>query len=391
MATARSNHTATLLPDGRVLIAHGTGIGGNYLSSAEIYDPLSNSWSSTIDLSVWRSLHSATLMANGQVLLVGGSAGTSPTAIARLYDPGLGVSESRRPAITSVPVRLTSLEGQVLAFSGTALIGDAQSSSGSGSAANNLPVVKFRRLDNNAEVSVRADAMTSTYFHSAPLRPMAAGTYRMTVISDGVPSLSKFVTIHPADLNIMPIELPQATYGVAYTQTLSSDNGLAPYAFRIYSGSLPDLDFLSTGTLTGKPSHVGTYTFSVSVSDATLVIGPRSGVRTYSLVVLPTKPGAPTQVTVHSGKARELLVSFVPPVDTGHAIWLGYTATCSGNGVTRTAIGTSSPIAVGDLSYGVLYTCTVHSSSAGGESGESVAATGRLRRSNIAPLLELLW
>jgi WD40 repeat protein len=68
MAAARTFHTATLLPNGTVLIAGG----GNENSTAEIYDPATGSFSVTGGMEVGRSGHTATLLPNGSVLVAGG-------------------------------------------------------------------------------------------------------------------------------------------------------------------------------------------------------------------------------------------------------------------------------------------------------------------------------
>src|SRR6266576_3264214 len=52
--TARDNHTATLLPNGKVLVAGGLGSSG-FLTSAELYDPASGSWTATGSLNTARS------------------------------------------------------------------------------------------------------------------------------------------------------------------------------------------------------------------------------------------------------------------------------------------------------------------------------------------------
>ena len=74
--TARHTHTATLLENGKVLVAGGNGSDGNHipvsLDSAELYDPATEMWSSTGNLNIPRESPTATLLQNGKVLLFGG-------------------------------------------------------------------------------------------------------------------------------------------------------------------------------------------------------------------------------------------------------------------------------------------------------------------------------
>ncbi|MFY9607071.1 MAG: kelch repeat-containing protein [Blastocatellia bacterium] len=71
----RGNHTATLLPDGKVLVVGGFTRIGNGIStphSSELYDPSTGTWSFTSNPNTPRSDHTATLLADGKVLIVGG-------------------------------------------------------------------------------------------------------------------------------------------------------------------------------------------------------------------------------------------------------------------------------------------------------------------------------
>jgi len=87
MGTARSQHTATLLEDGTVLLAGGVGV-----SSAEIYNPGTGKFTPTKgSMSAARELHTATLLNDGRVLITGGNDGTNDLATAELYDPGTGM------------------------------------------------------------------------------------------------------------------------------------------------------------------------------------------------------------------------------------------------------------------------------------------------------------
>ncbi len=87
MNSARAFHTMTVLDDGRVLIAGGTvpGSSGSFSSrKAEIYDPSDGSYTALPDMSVYRASHTATLLPNGSVLLAGGN-GTDKRG--ELFDP----------------------------------------------------------------------------------------------------------------------------------------------------------------------------------------------------------------------------------------------------------------------------------------------------------------
>src|SRR5438046_10002891 len=68
LATARFSHTATLLPNEKVLVAGGSD-GNSLLASAELYDPTSGTWSATGSLVFARNRHTATLLPNGKVLV----------------------------------------------------------------------------------------------------------------------------------------------------------------------------------------------------------------------------------------------------------------------------------------------------------------------------------
>lgn len=89
MSASRAAHTATLLPDGKVLVAGGFADDENSLASAEIFDPKTNSFSPSGRMSIARSGHSATLLPGGKVLIAGGYNGDYLDS-AEIYDPKTG-------------------------------------------------------------------------------------------------------------------------------------------------------------------------------------------------------------------------------------------------------------------------------------------------------------
>jgi hypothetical protein len=82
-------HAATLLPNDKVLIVGGWN-GFSPINSAELYEPATEVWSVTASLNTPRSGHTATLLPNGKVLVAGGYSGTGPLSAAELYDPSTG-------------------------------------------------------------------------------------------------------------------------------------------------------------------------------------------------------------------------------------------------------------------------------------------------------------
>jgi serine/threonine protein kinase len=89
MFTGRYGQTATLLPNGLVLIAGGYD-GARYLVTAELYDPQKGTFSQTGSMSIAREVHTATLLPNGLVLITGGESDSGSLGTAELYDPEKG-------------------------------------------------------------------------------------------------------------------------------------------------------------------------------------------------------------------------------------------------------------------------------------------------------------
>jgi hypothetical protein len=90
MTWVRKSHTATVLDDGRVLIAGGVGLNGTIVDTwqvALLYDPASNSFATPVAMKYQRANHTATLLGDGRVLIAGGTVGSRELQTTEIFDP----------------------------------------------------------------------------------------------------------------------------------------------------------------------------------------------------------------------------------------------------------------------------------------------------------------
>ena len=124
MTTARVGPTATVLPGGEVLVSGGIDVDRQILlESAELYNPTTGSWTVTGSMNIARHLHTATLLPSGKILVVGGSL---VDASAELYDPATG-TWTLTGSMTTARVQHTATllaSGKVLVVGGS-IFGDS--------------------------------------------------------------------------------------------------------------------------------------------------------------------------------------------------------------------------------------------------------------------------
>ena len=124
MGTARRNHTATLLLNGKVLVAGGFNRNtASVVGTAELYDPATGTWTPTGSLATARDYHTATLLLNGKVLVAGGApdaAGYSSFSSAEVYDPAAGTWATIGPMSSARQAHTATLlpDGRVLVAGG---------------------------------------------------------------------------------------------------------------------------------------------------------------------------------------------------------------------------------------------------------------------------------
>jgi hypothetical protein len=126
--------------------------------------------------------------------------------------------------------------------------------------------------------------------------PTEAGTFSFSVkatdstsAANGGPysgSTSYNLTVNPPNI-VLPTTMPDATAGVAYSQSVVATGGTAPYTYSIVGGSLPPfMNMNSAGLITGTPHGAGTYTVNVKAVDHSTGTGaPFSATQSIQLVV----------------------------------------------------------------------------------------------------------
>ena len=166
----RTGATATLLSNGKVLIAGGRDSVGTLLSSSELYDPRTGTFTLTGNMHSPRAQHTATLLSNGKVLLVGSS---RETGSAELFDPASGLFSTTGSLIQSRAHHTATLlpNGNVLVLGGT------QTMEPVGGGADAAPV----SLD-SAEVYDPAKGG----FHSAGKLLIARDSHSATLLANGM-------------------------------------------------------------------------------------------------------------------------------------------------------------------------------------------------------------
>jgi hypothetical protein len=185
-----------------VLVAGG---GNNFsLSSAELYDQAAGLWTATGSLGTAHQYHTATLLPNGKVLVAGGANGITPLTSAELYDQGLGYRPAWQPLLTTVSPLIVP-NGGTLTASGSRFKGISEASGGNASqnSSSNYPLVQLLSLANEQTLFLPVDGATGwsdTSFTSTPITLMTnsssgfpIGYALVTVFTNGIPSEPKFV------------------------------------------------------------------------------------------------------------------------------------------------------------------------------------------------------
>ena len=195
MNFAREYHTATLLPNGQVLVAGGDT--GTVLASSELYNPATGTWSLTNMMNTARSYAAATLLPNGKVLVTGGSlGGVGPSLTnAELFDIGLGFNAAWQPQVGALTSPLTPTGTLVVTGAQFRGISEASGGNSSQDSAADYPLVQLHSLVNEQTTFLPSTNWTARSFVAAMSTNVPPGWALATVFVNGIPSQSSMVSV----------------------------------------------------------------------------------------------------------------------------------------------------------------------------------------------------
>lgn len=207
--TARYYHTATLLPTGKVLVAgghdsHNDGTG--FLASAELYDPTTGAWTATGSLSAGRYQHTATLLPSGKVLVAGGYGDTGLLASAELYGVQ-GPPSVSSPTATSVTDTTATLGGNVTSDGGAAVT--ERGSVYAPTATNSNPQIGGTGVTKVAASAAGTGTFTVNVSGLTPSTGYSYAAYATNSVGTSYTSTATFSTIaSSADLSVSLTDSP---------------------------------------------------------------------------------------------------------------------------------------------------------------------------------------
>ncbi len=185
-----TGHSVTPLVDGRLLVAGGA-IPGNVnqaSKAAYIYSPSTGGWSGAANFVREKSSHTATILPNGKILVAGGYTDSTTYDTAEIYESSAAVLESARPTITTAAFNSAGK----LVITGGNFRGTFGSSDGSTKdSSTGYPIVILRLAGSSTDTYLVPDpavGFTSTGFTSLPVTSFPLGMATVTVVVQGVPS-----------------------------------------------------------------------------------------------------------------------------------------------------------------------------------------------------------
>jgi hypothetical protein len=383
MTTARCQASAVALTNGDVLVAGGqpTWSGGSSLDSGEVYAPATNHWTAvTNTMSDEHGFQPViALLPSGKALVAGGQGSSAPTTAASLYDPATNSFSTTGSMIdaSDQPIFVSLSTGQVLVAGGS-----------NGSAALQTGEV-YSPASGTWRATANEMAVGRAFAGGAPLsggEALVVGGFAANfAFGTGVNSSDVY---NAATNRFSPgpaLTVARGAFGIA---SLADGRVLIAGGSENYSSSTsqtdtPTSELYSPATnswqVVGDMPGTGadSMTMNLLPSGQVLALGGEDNsfapVDQTALFTPSTKPGAPASVVASAGNGAAM-VSFTPPASDGGEPVLHYTVTAS-TGTSITTPDTRSVVTFGGLPNGRPVRFTVTATNISGAGPASAAST----------------
>ncbi|KFA89289.1 Kelch repeat-containing protein, partial [Archangium violaceum] len=251
LAATRFTHTSTLLPSGKVLVV------GNP-ASTEVYDPATGTWTTHGSLAKdWgRTDHTATLLPEGKVLIVGGHSVVGFMASVEVYED-TGAQQAWRPVVLSVSQAARTLDVTGTGFRGVSEAGGG----GTAHSPSDVPVLTLQSVAQGTLLRVPFTRFSATAVR-ASLPPGLSGHYLVSVLPNAVAGgrVALIDTVAP----LAPVVTAPVNGSLLTTRT-PTFSGTAEAGSTVTL----EVDDSSVGTATASASGAWSLTLSTPLSEGT--------------------------------------------------------------------------------------------------------------------------
>jgi hypothetical protein len=291
MPCQRVRHNALAMSGGYVAVAAGT------CDLMELFEPLTRSFTAASRSELKLPNRGATLLTDERILLTGGFANASeaaPLQFAHVLAVNPPAVASRRPQVNPVPATLCQ-PSPGLSLTGSGFSSDSEGSTGSWqSSAANAPLLRLQSVESEMLHFIRPQTWSRTALSSASITGLPVGWHRLSVVSNGTPSIQQLVLIGNSSSAPSLGFYPAAgvTNGSSTTVTPAAPPSSADATTRMtatasagFQGTLA-ID-PATGVITIDHARpLGTYTVTVTLVTACSGVATRS----FNLTVNPIQP-----------------------------------------------------------------------------------------------------
>lgn len=223
--------------------------------------------------------------------------GTTPTVNSKVYTTAINIGNDTKETISAIavapglgisPVATAAYQVSTLSISTTAL---ANATVGQSYSQTVQATGGFAPYSFTITSGALPAGLTLSSTGAIAGTPTAAGVFPITVQATDSQSFTATqnlsITVGPATIALAPAAgaLTGGNVGVSYTQQFTASAGTAPYIYTVTAGALPTgLTLSTTGLLSGTPTAVGNYTFTVTATDSSTGTGaPFSGNNQYTV------------------------------------------------------------------------------------------------------------